>query len=61
MDQAEMMKQILAIQRDPTLTEAEKAAKRQALMAGKWANTASNNDEESTGTQEGGGEKEEMV
>lgn len=30
------MKRILAIQRDPNLSDAEKAAQRQALMSGQW-------------------------
>lgn len=37
MDEAAMRKAIVAIMLDATLSEAEKALKRQALMAGKWA------------------------
>ena len=36
MDEAEMRKRIFAIMTDTTLTEAEKAVKRQELMCGKW-------------------------
>lgn len=32
-----LAQQIMAIQRDPTLTDAEKAKKRQELLSGKWA------------------------
>ena len=31
-----MMKQIMAIQKDESLTDAEKAVKRQQLLTGKW-------------------------
>lgn len=37
MDEAAMRKAIVAIMMDGSLSEAEKALKRQALMAGKWA------------------------
>lgn len=40
MEQSELMKKIMEIQRDPTLSDAEKAVKRQQLMAGKWAQPA---------------------
>lgn len=36
MDEAEMRKRIFAIMTDTTLTDAEKAVKRQELMCGKW-------------------------
>ena len=36
MDQAELTKKIIAISRDTSLTEAEKAQKRQELLSGKW-------------------------
>ena len=36
MDEAEMRKRIFAIMTDTTMTEAEKAVKRQQLMCGKW-------------------------
>lgn len=36
MSGGDLTKQILEIQRDPNLTDEEKAKKRQALMAGKW-------------------------
>lgn len=49
MNQSEMMKQILAIQRDPTLSDAEKAVKRQALMSGKWASPATGGEEQKEG------------
>ena len=32
-----LAQQIMAIQRDPALTDAEKAKKRQELLSGKWA------------------------
>ena len=32
-----LAQQIIAIQRDPTLTDAEKAKQRQELLSGKWA------------------------
>lgn len=37
MDEAAMRKAIVAIMMDASLSESEKALKRQALMAGKWA------------------------
>jgi len=40
MDQKELMAKIMAIQRDPSLTDAEKASRRQQLMAGKWVTPA---------------------
>lgn len=40
MDEAEMRKRIFAIMTDTTLSEAEKAVKRQELMSGKWATPA---------------------
>ena len=40
------MKAIMAIQRDPTLTDAEKGTRRQLLMSGKWAPTAEEKTEE---------------
>lgn len=36
MDQAELRRQIVAIQSDTSLTDAEKANKRQALLSGSW-------------------------
>ncbi|KAK2078311.1 hypothetical protein QBZ16_004180 [Prototheca wickerhamii] len=45
------MKQILAIQRDPTLSDAEKAVKRQALMSGKWASPATGGEEQKEETK----------
>jgi hypothetical protein len=49
MDQQQLMKKIMEIQRDPKLTDAEKAIKRQELLTGKWmAQPDSNND---NGTQ----------
>ena len=36
MEGSNVTQQILAIQRDQTLTDAEKAKKRQALLSGKW-------------------------
>lgn len=35
-----MMKRIMEIQKDPNLSDSEKAVKRQQLMAGKWATPA---------------------
>ena len=35
-DQAELMRQVRLIQSDTTLTDAEKAHKRQALLSGGW-------------------------
>jgi len=32
-----LAQQIMAIQRDPNLTDVEKAKKRQELLSGKWA------------------------
>ncbi|KAL3156601.1 hypothetical protein ABBQ38_000890 [Trebouxia sp. C0009 RCD-2024] len=37
MEGSTLTQQIMAIQRDPTLTDAEKAKKRQELLSGKWA------------------------
>lgn len=37
MDPAELTRRIMAIQRDTSLTEEQKAKKRQELMSGKWA------------------------
>ena len=36
MDETELRRQIVAIQIDATLSEAEKAKKRQALLSGRW-------------------------
>ena len=36
MDNNALVKQILAIQQDPSLTEGEKARKRQQLMSSRW-------------------------
>ena len=36
MDEGEMRKRIVAIMMDTTLTDSEKAVKRQELMCGKW-------------------------
>lgn len=36
MDQAELRRQIVAIQTDASLNEADKAKKRQALLSGTW-------------------------
>ena len=36
MDNNALVKQILAIQQDPNLTEGEKARKRQQLMSSRW-------------------------
>ncbi|KFM29258.1 E3 ubiquitin-protein ligase ORTHRUS 2 [Auxenochlorella protothecoides] len=54
MDQAAMMKRVMEIQRDPNLTDAEKAVRRQQLMSGKWAAPA-----EEEGDQEDGAVKSE--
>lgn len=35
-DQQELMKRIMEIQKDPNLTDDEKAIKRQQLLSGKW-------------------------
>ena len=37
MDQAELMKQVRAIQADDSLSDADKAQKRQQLLCGAWA------------------------
>eukprot|EP00887_Chlorella_sp_A99_P001931 scaffold18.g1931.t1 len=44
MDQQELMRRIMEIQRDPNLTEAEKAKKRQEVMSGKWNQPAADDD-----------------
>ena len=36
LSQQELVKRIMAINQDPTLSDAEKAAARQDLMSGKW-------------------------
>lgn len=36
MDEAELRRQIVAIQTDAALSEAEKASKRQALLTARW-------------------------
>ncbi len=41
MDNNGLVKQILAIQQDPSLTEGEKARKRQQLMSSRWTTDAS--------------------
>lgn len=48
------MKRVMEIQRDPNLTDAEKAVRRQQLMSGKWAAPA-----EEEGDQEDGAGGEE--
>ena len=46
MDEAELRRQIAAIQTDANLTEQEKAKKRQALLASRWK-VAESDDEDS--------------
>ena len=48
MDQQELMKKIMEIQRDPSLTDAEKAIKRQEVMAGKWMTKPSSDEDTNT-------------
>lgn len=36
-NQQDIMKRIMEIQRDPNLSDAEKAVQRQLVMSGKWA------------------------
>jgi hypothetical protein len=50
MDQQELMKRIMEIQKDPKLSDAEKATKRQELMTGKWAVVVNKDDENGAGT-----------
>jgi hypothetical protein len=47
--QMELRKRIMKIMMDPTLTDAEKAQRRQDLMSGKW----SDDQEEKPGEQQG--------
>ena len=56
MDEGEMRKRIFAIMTDTTLTEAEKAVKRQELMCGKWMAPKEANSHDS-----GAGDGEERV
>jgi hypothetical protein len=44
MDEAELRKKILSIQLDKTLSEAEKAKKRQELLTGKWTQPSERED-----------------
>jgi ATP adenylyltransferase/5',5'''-P-1,P-4-tetraphosphate phosphorylase II len=50
MDQQELMKRIMEIQKDPKLSDAEKATKRQELMTGKWAVVVNKDGQNGTGT-----------
>ncbi len=45
MPQAELLAKIREIQNDPTLSDADKAKKRQELMSGKWAAKQSSEEE----------------
>ena len=47
MDEGEMRKRIFAIMTDTTLSEAEKAVKRQELMCGKWMQPKETNSHDS--------------
>lgn len=64
LSQQELLKGIMAINNDASLSDAEKAAARQDLMAGKWrakvgdADTKTGGDTESKGTKGGCGERE---
>ena len=50
MDEAELRKRITQIHLDPTLSEQEKAKKRQELLSGQWAKpSATDEPEASTG------------
>ena len=48
MDQQQLMKKIMEIQRDPKLTDAEKASKRQELLTGKWMSQPDSADNNNT-------------
>jgi hypothetical protein len=56
MDEAEMRKRIFAIMTDTTLSDAEKAVKRQELMCGKWMAPAAPAAAETTSHDSGSGE-----
>ena len=48
MDETELRKRITAIHLDPTLTEKEKAEKRQELLSGQWAKPATEKEPDSS-------------
>lgn len=51
MDEAELRKRITQIQLDQSLSDAEKAKKRQELLSGRWSQPAAKEtDEAATGT-----------
>lgn len=53
MDQAQMLREIRKIQADESLTDAEKAKRRQALLSGAWKQTgAASEDEKAQGAHE---------
>lgn len=55
MPQAMLLAKIREIQSDPTLSDAEKAKKRQELMSGKWAAKQSSEEENKEPNKEDSG------